>query len=376
MASPSSSASTTSTTTNSAPSFTATVASIPPPPPTSPTTPPKPPTPTASDYYDCPPFSTESDYESYTTRISPRRELICPITQEVFTDPVIAEDGHTYERKSLLRWLHQMNRTTSPVTNAILSNTSRTAPMVPNLAIQGMACDHREQAGLELLRRAEYACRKNGGVCADGGARIEALLDAGADTSLRTDEEEGGNTAFHLFVLAGNLELSRILLYHDAPVTTVNKDGWTIVQAAESYVETQGRSTLGLSRRAEWNDFIEELRQKEEVEAQKEEARTQARNRANEEHREQQRNLAEEERRSRIEGRNRLNGTNLRGARGALGDLEDGWGYFPSLAVLQFQGAVPDPPVGMAGYERRAKRRLDVILNSVGLLVLFYFLLS
>eukprot|EP00566_Odontella_aurita_P025815 CAMPEP_0113591252 /NCGR_PEP_ID=MMETSP0015_2-20120614/37165_1 /TAXON_ID=2838 /ORGANISM="Odontella" /LENGTH=122 /DNA_ID=CAMNT_0000497611 /DNA_START=152 /DNA_END=517 /DNA_ORIENTATION=+ /assembly_acc=CAM_ASM_000160 len=74
------------------------------------------------DYYSCPPFPTEDDYDAYVSRISPRRELVCPITQEVFRDPVVALDGHTYERTSLLMWFqtHRNGGTMrSPTTNAL-----------------------------------------------------------------------------------------------------------------------------------------------------------------------------------------------------------------------------------------------------------------
>ncbi|CAF4150727.1 unnamed protein product [Adineta steineri] len=38
----------------------------------------------------------------------------CPITDEIFDDPVIGDDGHTYERKAITEWLRK-NRT-SPIT--------------------------------------------------------------------------------------------------------------------------------------------------------------------------------------------------------------------------------------------------------------------
>ena len=40
--------------------------------------------------------------------------LKCPITQEVFRRPVVAADGHTYEREELTRWLR--GHSTSPLT--------------------------------------------------------------------------------------------------------------------------------------------------------------------------------------------------------------------------------------------------------------------
>jgi hypothetical protein len=40
--------------------------------------------------------------------------LICPITQEVFIDPVIGSDCHTYEKVAIVEWLHKHG--TSPMT--------------------------------------------------------------------------------------------------------------------------------------------------------------------------------------------------------------------------------------------------------------------
>ena len=45
--------------------------------------------------------------------------LMCPITQEVFKDPVVAADGHSYERSAILRWFEN-GKTRSPVTNQTL----------------------------------------------------------------------------------------------------------------------------------------------------------------------------------------------------------------------------------------------------------------
>ena len=44
--------------------------------------------------------------------------VLCPITQEVMTDPVLAEDGYVYDRKPLLQWFRTQSTGTSPLTNA------------------------------------------------------------------------------------------------------------------------------------------------------------------------------------------------------------------------------------------------------------------
>ena len=44
----------------------------------------------------------------------PNPVFLCSITGEVFIDPVIAEDGHTYERTAIIDWLKK--NSISPLT--------------------------------------------------------------------------------------------------------------------------------------------------------------------------------------------------------------------------------------------------------------------
>lgn len=44
----------------------------------------------------------------------PPTEFVCPISLQVMKDPVIAEDGYTYERKFLMEWLSKSS--VSPMT--------------------------------------------------------------------------------------------------------------------------------------------------------------------------------------------------------------------------------------------------------------------
>ncbi|KAL7542788.1 hypothetical protein ACHAXR_012079 [Thalassiosira sp. AJA248-18] len=110
---------------------------------------------------------------------------------------------------------------------------------------------------------------------------------------------------------------------------------------------------------AEWNDFIRELKRRETVEK----ARMEARYR----HRERQRTLA---------ANDRSNPSNNGNQRGGLGRVEEGVGYFPSLAVLQFQSSIPGPSPSVAEYENMEKERLNRIMKWMSLIVFLYFLLS
>ena len=57
--------------------------------------------------------------------------LMCPITRNVFTDPVMASDGWTYERNALEELLGTPSPI-SPKTGEIL----KTDVIIPNLSIQ------------------------------------------------------------------------------------------------------------------------------------------------------------------------------------------------------------------------------------------------
>jgi hypothetical protein len=53
--------------------------------------------------------------------------MICPITHSVFVDPVVAPDGHTYERSAIKKWF-ATGKNTSPVTNESFVGSPRLLP--------------------------------------------------------------------------------------------------------------------------------------------------------------------------------------------------------------------------------------------------------
>ena len=50
----------------------------------------------------------------------PPDDFVCPITTEVMSDPVMAADGHAYERSAIQRWL--ATKSTSPLTGGALEH--------------------------------------------------------------------------------------------------------------------------------------------------------------------------------------------------------------------------------------------------------------
>lgn len=57
-------------------------------------------------------------------------EFVCPISQELMTDPVIAMDGHSYERSAITEWLER--RLSSPMTNQPMPDKQ----LFPNIALR------------------------------------------------------------------------------------------------------------------------------------------------------------------------------------------------------------------------------------------------
>lgn len=59
-------------------------------------------------------------FKIFQTETSIPLELLCPITNDIMTSPVIAEDGFTYEKSSILEWFNR-GKSTSPMTNEELN---------------------------------------------------------------------------------------------------------------------------------------------------------------------------------------------------------------------------------------------------------------
>ena len=63
------------------------------------------------------------------------QDLCCPITLEVMRDPVVADDGHSYEREAIECWL--IGNRTSPVTRRVMG----TASLIPNHRLRTLIQD-------------------------------------------------------------------------------------------------------------------------------------------------------------------------------------------------------------------------------------------
>jgi len=63
-------------------------------------------------------------------------EYLCPITMDLMRDPVIAMDGHTYDRKAISSWLSKSQK--SPKTNMLLP--SKQVHMPAASLVQPVSC--------------------------------------------------------------------------------------------------------------------------------------------------------------------------------------------------------------------------------------------
>ena len=77
---------------------------------------------------------------SYLGQVEVPDHLMCPITHDIMTDPVITLGGQTYERYAIKKWFDQGKRT-SPITGAALPGTT----LIPNFALKkAIALFHEE----------------------------------------------------------------------------------------------------------------------------------------------------------------------------------------------------------------------------------------
>lgn len=65
--------------------------------------------------------------------------LKCPLTLQLFVDPVITADGQTYEHSEILKWF--ASKDTSPATNTVLTNKN----LINNFAIKQIVTDWKEK---------------------------------------------------------------------------------------------------------------------------------------------------------------------------------------------------------------------------------------
>jgi hypothetical protein len=77
-------------------------------------------------------------------------DLLCPISRELMSDPVLAADGHAYERVHIEEWL--AHHPTSPLTGEPLANNH----LLPNLIVRSLVREFAEAYAHQLSECREY----------------------------------------------------------------------------------------------------------------------------------------------------------------------------------------------------------------------------
>ena len=90
--------------------------------------------------------SLRSSLESMADR------FICPITQEIMTDPVIAADGFSYERTAIEQWIKvKGNAALSPCTGQPLAHTQ----VIPNITLKNAIQDYHSLIDQEQQKQGQ-----------------------------------------------------------------------------------------------------------------------------------------------------------------------------------------------------------------------------
>lgn len=84
--------------------------------------------------------------------------ITCPITGEIFADPVQAEDGHTYEKEAIIKWFK--GKSTSPLTNIAIGHKLATNYTIKKVVAQFLE-DNPERKTDQHWTKTKFLDRKD-----------------------------------------------------------------------------------------------------------------------------------------------------------------------------------------------------------------------
>ena len=156
--------------------------------------------------------------------------LLCPITRDMFRDPVILiESGHTYEKAAIEQ--HLRYRRTDPRTNVRVQSIALSTNMAIRMAVDAWLADNPGVTpdgwdSRELLAPSLPQHRLTLHTCADKGLLDVArdLIEAGADVNAKDNE---GLTPLYMCALGGHVEVARALIEAGADVNAKKDNGVT-----------------------------------------------------------------------------------------------------------------------------------------------------
>jgi hypothetical protein len=78
--------------------------------------------------------------------------LVCPITNAIFEEPVVASDGRTYSKKALLSLMATCKDRGLPVTSPFGISLSECEKLEPHVKMEEAICQYREERARMLAR--------------------------------------------------------------------------------------------------------------------------------------------------------------------------------------------------------------------------------
>jgi ankyrin repeat protein len=139
-------------------------------------------------------------------KIQPPEDFVCPITHHLMEDPVVASDGHTYERSAITQWLEKQN--TSPMRIPLPHRL-----LVPNILVKKL---------IEQIINGVCTLTRFWEVIETGNVEEFQKLNF-FDTHLESKKE--GLTPLHYAARQNHKELTRLLLKEGAPVNARDEAG-------------------------------------------------------------------------------------------------------------------------------------------------------
>ena len=110
--------------------------------------------------------------------VQENNSFMCPIGHALMREPVMAADGHTYERTEIAKWIQQKGASaTSPKTNQILENTR----LIDNHQCKASIDEAIERAMRELRASTQNGDREGEGAAASGRKRRRSDGDGGGE---------------------------------------------------------------------------------------------------------------------------------------------------------------------------------------------------
>jgi len=151
-------------------------------------------------------------------------EFVCPIAQELFIDPVTAEDGRVYEREKIARWFQECedDQSSSPVTN--------------------------EPMGFQLFPA--HLVRSTLARLVEGGAIVGPLVDTWKAAMAKKEEERKKLGALKQRAEAGEVEaMAELGVSYDKGWLGLQTDGaqafnWSIRAAQEGHATASCRTGI------------------------------------------------------------------------------------------------------------------------------------